>query len=310
MHPLARIEAPTSQCELGAGVKISERTVLEVTDAGSITMGPGVWIAPDCGFHTATSQGIAIGADTSLQRGCLVQGSVTIGAGCLLAPNVFISSGSHRYDRWPHLPIREQERRAALDGTEPIDRPVRIGDDVWIGVHAVVMPGVTIGRGVIIGANAVVTHDVAPYVIVGGVPARPLGTRLDWSPPSVLDATVETAVPYLSSGFDLEFTDTLIARFGAAAELQLAPGRTVRVTCELHRAATVRVNRTTRQLPPGRHDVSAERIGAEPITLSAHDGVVDAPARLIAANSFGETALAETALDEPAAIDTAGAAPS
>ena len=59
-----------------------------------------------------------------------------------------------------------------------------IGSDVWIGYEAVIMSGVTIGDGAIIGTRAVVTRDVPPYTIVGGVPARPIRRRFD-------DATVE-----------------------------------------------------------------------------------------------------------------------
>ena len=54
-----------------------------------------------------------------------------------------------------------------------------VGSDVWIGYEAVILSGVTIGDGAIIGARAVVTHDVPPYTIVGGVPARPIRRRFD-----------------------------------------------------------------------------------------------------------------------------------
>lgn len=54
-----------------------------------------------------------------------------------------------------------------------------IGNDVWIGFEAVILAGVTIGDGTIIGARAVVTKDVAPYTIVGGVPAKPIRKRFD-----------------------------------------------------------------------------------------------------------------------------------
>ena len=52
-----------------------------------------------------------------------------------------------------------------------------IGNDVWIGYEAVILAGVTVGDGAIIGARAVVTKDVPPYTIVGGVPARPIRRR-------------------------------------------------------------------------------------------------------------------------------------
>ncbi|MDO4372596.1 MAG: CatB-related O-acetyltransferase [Clostridia bacterium] len=54
-----------------------------------------------------------------------------------------------------------------------------IGNDVWIGYEAIIMPGVKIGDGAIIGTRAVVTGDVPPYTIVGGVPARPIRKRFD-----------------------------------------------------------------------------------------------------------------------------------
>lgn len=60
-----------------------------------------------------------------------------------------------------------------------------IGNDVWVGYEAVIMAGVTIGDGAIIGARALVTKDVPPYTIVGGVPAKPIRRRFD-------DRTIET----------------------------------------------------------------------------------------------------------------------
>lgn len=54
-----------------------------------------------------------------------------------------------------------------------------IGNDVWIGYEAIIMPGVKIGDGAIVGTRAVVTGDVSPYTIVGGVPARPIRKRFD-----------------------------------------------------------------------------------------------------------------------------------
>src|SRR5262245_13179018 len=54
---------------------------------------------------------------------------------------------------------------------------VQIGDHVWIGYRAIILPGVTIGEGVVVAAGAVVTHDVPPYAIMAGVPARHVGER-------------------------------------------------------------------------------------------------------------------------------------
>jgi acetyltransferase-like isoleucine patch superfamily enzyme len=80
---------------------------------------------------------------------------------------VIIFSSQHRYNI-EGVPILFQ-------GHEK--KRVSIGKDVWIGANAVILPGVTIGDGAIIGAGAVVTGDVEPYSIVGGVPARKIGER-------------------------------------------------------------------------------------------------------------------------------------
>ena len=87
-------------------------------------------------------------------------GGVTIGDDTLIASHVAITSLTH-------------DPRAELFSASQETRPVVIGRNVWIGTHAVILPGVTIGDGAIIGAGAVVTRDVAARTVVVGVPARP-----------------------------------------------------------------------------------------------------------------------------------------
>ena len=87
-------------------------------------------------------------------------GGVTIGDDTLIASHVAIMSLTH-------------DPRAELYSASQQTRPVVIGRNVWIGTHAVILPGVTIGDGAIIGAGAVVTRDVAPRAVVVGVPAAP-----------------------------------------------------------------------------------------------------------------------------------------
>jgi len=88
----------------------------------------------------------------------------------MMAPEVTIVSYVHRHDRCD-IPM-------CFQGGGPV-RPVRIGNDVWIGTRVILLPGVNVGDGAIIGAGAVVTKDVEPYAIVGGNPAHVIGTRKD-----------------------------------------------------------------------------------------------------------------------------------
>src|SRR6185436_19506870 len=124
---------------------------------------------------------IKIGFGTTIQDRNIILGDVEFGRYCLTAPNVYISSGRHYFDLRPDLYIRDQDNlvHSSEDLEAKHSRKVVIGDDVWIGINSVIMPGVTVGRGSVIGSNAVVTEDVAPFSIVAGIPARLVRFRLD-----------------------------------------------------------------------------------------------------------------------------------
>ena len=87
-----------------------------------------------------------------------------------MGTDVTIITRNHRFDR-TDIPMMEQ-------GFEE-ERPVYIGNDVWIGDRVLILPGVHIGDGSIIAAGAVVTKDVPPYSIVAGVPARKIRDRFE-----------------------------------------------------------------------------------------------------------------------------------
>ncbi len=94
-------------------------------------------------------------------------GSLTFGDNCLIGPDVFISSRNHNFQRKDH-PINTQGYTG---------KSTTIGNDVWIGVKAIILPGITIGDGAVIAGGSVVTKDVEPYKIVAGVPAKVIGQR-------------------------------------------------------------------------------------------------------------------------------------
>jgi acetyltransferase-like isoleucine patch superfamily enzyme len=216
--------------QFGRHATVSRGCQLTVPTGSSLQLGEHVWLNHDVKIDVLNK--IVIGAHTTLQRYCSVVGDVEIGRGCLFAPNVFVSSGRHHFDTWPPLPIRVQEtRRSADPALRALDsRAVRIGDDCWLGVNAVVQPGVTVGRGAVIGANAVVTRDVRPYSIVGGVPARPVKSRLEFAPPSELDGMCERLLPYFYSGFEYGGALPPVADGDFVLAMALGHARAVRLT--------------------------------------------------------------------------------
>lgn len=85
----------------------------------------------------------------------------------MISYNVHIRTDTHNYYN-KNIPMIYQGH---------FEKDIVIGDDVWIGFGAQILPGVKIGDGAIIGAGAVVTKDVEPYTIVGGVPAKIIKKR-------------------------------------------------------------------------------------------------------------------------------------
>src|SRR5690349_16340549 len=111
-------------------------------------------------------------ADAEIGKFCAVAASVRIGA-----PNHPLDRPSqHRFTYCPEYYSADAARDHAFFRDRRADRVV-IGNDVWIGHAVIVMPGVTVGDGAVLAAGAVVTRDVAPYTIVGGVPAKQIRER-------------------------------------------------------------------------------------------------------------------------------------
>ncbi len=111
-----------------------------------------------------TGNGIRIGDHTAIGRRTYLDGRADLEIGdCVsISPDTQILTAQH-------------------DMNDPdfgnVYGPVTIEDYVWIGTRALILPGVRIGRGAVVAAGAVVTRDVPPLTVVGGVPARPIGTR-------------------------------------------------------------------------------------------------------------------------------------
>jgi phosphonate metabolism protein (transferase hexapeptide repeat family) len=127
----------------------------------------------------------ALGDYSYLGPGCTVADAV-IGKFCAIAAQVRIGAPNHPLDRpsqhrftyCPEYYTVDAQRDHAFFRERRADRVV-IGNDVWIGHAVIVMPGVKVGDGAVLAAGAVVTRDVAPYTIVGGVPAKQIRERFN-----------------------------------------------------------------------------------------------------------------------------------
>jgi acetyltransferase-like isoleucine patch superfamily enzyme len=145
--------------------------------------------------------------------------TLTMGKFCSIGSGVTILTGcEHRMDwvsTYPFKILFETANTLPLPSRSKGN--VTIGHDVWIGIDALILSGVTIGNGAVIGARAVVTHDVAPYSVVAGVPARHIRFRFDRATIDALERIawwswplpkIEAALPLLQSGDIKSFLNT------------------------------------------------------------------------------------------------------
>jgi acetyltransferase-like isoleucine patch superfamily enzyme len=132
---------------LGNNIYIGHQTILKGYYKGELTIGDGTWIGQQCFFHSA--------------------GTIIIGQNVGIGPGVKIITSVHA----------EEGVQKPILHSSLIFKKVVIEDDADIGIGSIILPGVTIGKGALIGAGAVVTADVKPYHVVAGVPAKTIKIR-------------------------------------------------------------------------------------------------------------------------------------
>ncbi|MDE2517238.1 MAG: acetyltransferase [Rhodospirillales bacterium] len=148
---------------IGAQCEILARSSLEYTRFGDYS-----YAGPDCMI-----------ADATIGKFCAIAAAVRIGP-----PNHPMGRpAQHRFTYCPEYYSPETRRDAAFFAARRAARTV-IGNDVWIGHGVTVLAGVTVGDGAVLAAGAVVARDVAPYTVVGGVPARRIRDRF---PPEIAE---------------------------------------------------------------------------------------------------------------------------
>jgi len=143
------------------------RVQLHIADDATLEIGDGVEVLQDSWVIAHPGNRLIIGNRVFISQHCTVSGSVRIGSDTLIGGFVTIIDGNHV--------VRESTRPINQQGG--IQKPITIGEDVWIGSNAVILQGVTIGDHAVVAANATVTHDVPSWAVVGGTPARVLRDR-------------------------------------------------------------------------------------------------------------------------------------
>jgi acetyltransferase-like isoleucine patch superfamily enzyme len=127
-----------------------------------MTIGTGSVIYGGCEIRMP--QKISVGAYSSIGHRCVLDGrsGLTIGSSVNISTEVMIWTLQHDYN----------DPKFTLEGGE-----VKVGDYAWLSARSIILPGVSIGRGAVVAAGAVVTKDVAAHTVVGGIPAKKIGER-------------------------------------------------------------------------------------------------------------------------------------
>lgn len=158
---------------LGLNVFIDDRVLIhQRSDSAAVEIGARVKLHEDTHILVGQEGSVQIGADTRIHRGCQIESykaPIRIGRCVGISPRCAFQSFDHGFA--PSLPISEQPLTTK--------GPIIIEDEVWLGYGVIVLSGVRIGKGAVIGAGSVVTHDIPDGAVAVGVPARVIKMRSD-----------------------------------------------------------------------------------------------------------------------------------
>lgn len=167
------------QLERAAGASFADTAYVAAEAAvftSHLVLGEHSWIAG----HALVRGDLEFGSHCTVNSYAAISGKVRCGDGVRIASHASIIGFNHGFED-PDVPIHAQKHTSL---------GITIDDDVWVGANAVILDGVHIGKGAVIAAGAVVTGNVAPNTIVGGVPAKPIRQRGQTSKPADIEGSL------------------------------------------------------------------------------------------------------------------------
>jgi len=160
--------------KIGRSVSLQDYVLIDALSIDGITLGDNVSIGIRSMIKTSGSlgklgKGMKMGHDSAMGNDCFVgaAGGVFIGDYVAIGQNVRFHSENHEFS----------DRNKLISEQGVSNKGIIIGNDCWLGAGAVFLDGVTVGKGCVIGANSLVTHDIPAYSIAVGSPARVIGER-------------------------------------------------------------------------------------------------------------------------------------
>ena len=156
-------------------VIINKDAAISACNGSIVNIGEGCQISKGVSINADSGSQISLGSNTTFFSNVLISGNVKIGDGVLFSSNINIISTTHCIDGkdW----IRHLDKEYIKQNGSLKDSPIVIGDECWIGLNVVILPGTILGKGCVVGANSVVKGSFADFSIIGGIPAKILKYR-------------------------------------------------------------------------------------------------------------------------------------
>jgi len=154
-------------------LRVKRRILMYILKSQFKRIGTNVLFDP---FGSYTFKTIEFGDNVFIGRNAIIRSvhsNIVFGSNIMLGPNVQLIGGDHNFRQIGQFMFAVKEKQPGDD------LPISVEDDVWIGAGAVVLKGVTICRGSVVAAGAVVTKNIPPYSIFGGLPAKVIGYRFN-----------------------------------------------------------------------------------------------------------------------------------